>query len=212
MALEVSNSDPASERFNAALASLLLGIVGMAFGFVAAGLISSWSSPLGWLIIAVATLAGLTPLARWAHSTGRTNRITLWDLEPRWKRQLIAAAASVDRIEQARRILDDGPVTDHLDETHSTALGYLKAIEAAARQSGDAAFFAEVSAIGADLSDLADASEDLVRAALPHGPARLRELTERTKALSEALADHSLVDGSLIDDSPTLGPGSTSGH
>ena len=189
MTLEVTTRDPAADRFSAALSSGLLALLGMVVGIVAAGVIASTGSVVGWLLISGVTLLGLTPALRWLHDRRRTDRVLLWGIEPPRRRNAQRAVDAVNRIEAAQRCLPDGAAADHLTEIYETSRRYLDAMIAASRLPPSAGLRAEIASLSYQLDDLADAADQLARTALPSSSQHLRELSERTRLLSAALEE-----------------------
>lgn len=201
MALVISTRDPAADRFAALLQTAIFSPLGMLVGLIAAGLVASWSTLLGWLIVVIATAMGLIPLLIWRFSRQRPDHISVWDLNSTGRRIIGAAGESVRRIETAMAGLDEGPAADHLDLAHRVAIEYVRAIGAACRApageqriGAGAPRTAEIESISRALVELADEAEALARAARPKAPVRLRELTEQTRLIRHALEEQIELD------------------
>ncbi len=224
MTLEMTSRYPDSERFNAVAASSVFVFGGMAFGFVAAAVLSASDSPLGWLIITMTTVAGLSPIAAWIRRR-RNGAVVVAGIPPQWRHHVSEAVASTNRIERAMHALPDGAARDHLRDVLDTAVNHVRAMEAAAQSPWSDEFVIDAPVINRELFALSEAASQLAYTVLPtspawfDGPQNLRGLTERTNLLIEALGSlgpdpfspDSFSAGSDDDDSKPV-PDSTNGH
>ncbi len=167
-------ADPAAARFDAAVKTAVLLPLAVAFGFVAAGLVASWGSPVGWLIIVAATIVGLVPLVIWSR-----RRSVLADAAPTGDPRIDGPRARLRALAEAQQ---PGAVRDHL-------VGILYEVDRVIGEPAHA--MRERDELVGDLHELLVAAESLVATATADADRPLQRQTDLTRAFERALREAS---------------------